>query len=65
MIDPMSGNDAAIPEIEPSEQLPFMTLDTTDFENMSRGEQIRHFEVEGYVVLPRILDVEMIARLKE
>ena len=65
MIDPMSGNDAAIPEIEASEQLPFMTLDTTDFENMSRGEQIRHFEVEGYVVLPRILDVEMIARLKE
>ena len=39
MIDPMSGNDTDIPEIESSEQLPFMTLDTTDFENMSRGEQ--------------------------
>ena len=31
---------------------------------MSRGEQIRHLEVEGYVALPRLLDVHQLFRLK-
>lgn len=42
-----------------------MHLDETDFYSMPRGEQIRHFEVEGYVVLPEILDAEQIQRLKD
>ena len=42
----------------------FMNIDTTDFTSMNRPEQIRHLEVEGYVVFPRILGPEMIARIK-
>lgn len=37
----------------------------TDFSNMSLGRRIEHLEVEGYVVLPTILDSDHIARLKE
>ncbi len=32
---------------------------------MKRGEQLRHFEVEGYLILPEILDQETVARLKQ
>lgn len=31
---------------------------------MSRARQIRHLEVEGYMVFPRILKHDVIARLK-
>lgn len=41
-----------------------MNVDETDFSSMTRAEQIRHFEVEGYVVLPSILDRDLIDRLK-
>lgn len=47
-----------------SEDIPFMNIDRTDFSTMPRPEQIRHFEVEGYVVLPSILPPDVIARLK-
>ena len=56
--------ESTVPPIAPEEVIPFMHVDATNFESMGRGEQIRHFEVEGYVVLPRILDADLIARLK-
>lgn len=42
-----------------------MQIDNTDFESMSTAERIRHLEVEGYVVLPRVLEAECIHRIKE
>ena len=49
-----------VPPINPDEIIPFMKLDETDFVSMSRPEQIRHFEVEGYLVLPSILPADLI-----
>lgn len=57
-------SQATVPPIKPEEEIDFMNIDETDFSSMSRPEQIRHLEVEGYVVLPSILKPEMIARLK-
>ena len=42
----------------------FMNIDETDFSSMTRPEQIRHLEVEGYLVLPAILTSDVIASLK-
>ena len=42
-----------------------MSLDGTDFRSLRRPEQIRHLEVDGYVVFPDILDTERIKRIKE
>ena len=52
-------------KILPEEEIGFMNLDKTDFVSMSRPEQIRHLEVEGYVVFPEILSSELIGRMKE
>ena len=52
------------PQITPEERIPFMKVDESDFAAMTRAEQIRHLEVEGYLVLPRILSPEMVSRLK-
>ncbi len=52
-----------IPPIDPEELIPFINVDQTDFRSMSRPEQIRHFEVEGYVVFPEILDAATIEKL--
>ncbi|MDP6507298.1 MAG: phytanoyl-CoA dioxygenase family protein [Planctomycetota bacterium] len=52
-------------DIDPDQEIGFMNLDETDFNSMPRPEQIRHLEVEGYVVFPRILDAGRIARIKE
>lgn len=41
-----------------------MNIDETDFSSMSRPEQIRHFELEGYLVLPAVLTSDIIDRLK-
>ena len=41
-----------------------MNVDETDFSSMSRVDQIRHLEVEGYVVLPSILTADVIASVK-
>lgn len=51
-------------KIEPKDEFGFMNLDGTDFEAMGRSEQIRHLEVEGYVVFPKILDAGRIERIK-
>ena len=53
-----------VPRIDPDEEIDFMNVDDTDFSSLSRAEQIRRFEVEGYVVFPSILPPAMIARLK-
>ena len=55
---------STVPTIDPNEEIPFMNVDDTDFSSMSRSEQIRFFEVEGYVVFPRILDAERISKIK-
>lgn len=57
-------NKTLAPSISPDDEVGFMNIDTTDFTSMVRAEQIRHFEVEGYVVFPSILKPDVIARLK-
>jgi len=39
-------------------------IDTTDYRQLSLGEQIRRIEVEGYVLLPDLLSPEQLAELK-
>ena len=56
---------AQVPPIAPEEEIGFMTVDPTDFSSLSRAQQIRHLEVEGYVALPSILTPEIISRLKD
>lgn len=48
----------------PKDEIPFMNVDDTDFMSMSRPEQIRFLEVEGYVAFPRILSDDTIATIK-
>ena len=36
-----------------------------DWMQLTLGQCIQHLEVEGYVVLPEIIDAEHVARLKE
>ena len=57
-------SQTTVPPIDPSEIIDFMRVDDTDFSSMQRAEQIRHLEVEGYVVLPRILTADWIKRIK-
>ena len=57
-------NETKIPAIDPEEEIHFMNIDETDFDSMTVPEQVRHFEVEGYVVLPGVLDTATIAQLK-
>ncbi len=54
-----------IPPIAPEEEIGFMNLDRTDFASFTRAQQIRHLEVEGYVVFPGILPKDVIARVKQ
>ena len=57
--------DTIVPSIDPKEQIDFMNIDETDFSAMSRPEQIRHLEVEGYVVFPEILPPNLITKIKD
>lgn len=52
------------PSTAPENEVDFMHIDETDFASMSRPRQIRHLEVEGYVVFPGIVDTETIQRIK-
>lgn len=54
-----------VPPIAPEEEIGFMNIDRTDFASMSRPEQIRHLEVEGYLVLPSIIPSDTIAKIKQ
>jgi hypothetical protein len=55
---------ASHPAIDPNEEIGFMNLDETDFSAFTRPQQIRHLEVEGYLVMPRILPPDFINRIK-
>lgn len=57
-------NSIRIRSVSPQAEADFMNIDQTDFQSMSRPEQLRHFEVEGYVVLPSVLTPDLIDRLK-
>jgi ectoine hydroxylase-related dioxygenase (phytanoyl-CoA dioxygenase family) len=52
------------PATDANEEIGFMNLDETDFSSMTRPQQIRHLEVEGYLVLPRIVPADLMARIK-
>jgi hypothetical protein len=52
-------------ESDPQDEIGFMNLDKTDFRSMSRPEQIRHLEVEGFVILPEILDAGRVERIQQ
>ena len=39
-------------------------IDDRDWSALTLGERIRQIEVEGYLVLPNLLDENQIARLK-
>lgn len=56
-------NPAEMPAA-PASEADFMNVDQTDFVNMSRPEQIRHLEVEGYLVLPSILTPDVVEKIK-
>lgn len=57
-------NRTISPSTDPEEEISFMDIDRTDFSDISRPEQIRRLEVEGFVVFPEILSPEMTARIK-
>ena len=48
-----------------SERIGFMKIDETDFKSMTLTEKKRHLEVEGYVVLPDVLDSISIEKIKQ
>ena len=50
---------------DPSEQIGFMNIDETDFGSMTLGEKKHHLEVEGYVVLPNVVDSTSIENIKQ
>lgn len=56
--------ESKAPRIDPDEEIPFMNVDDSDFSSMTRAQQLRHLEVEGYLVFPSILDAELLDRLK-
>ena len=44
--------------------MPTLKIDDRDWSTLSTGERIRQLEVEGYLLLPDLLDPDHIARLK-
>ena len=46
-----------------SEEIGFMNIDKTDFGRFTLGQQIRHLEVEGYVVFPDVLGAEQMEQI--
>ena len=50
---------------DPGEGIDFMNIDETDYGSMPLGEKMRQLEVEGYVVLPGVLDPDHMDRIKE
>ncbi|MDA0833472.1 MAG: phytanoyl-CoA dioxygenase family protein [Planctomycetota bacterium] len=57
-------NLTSAPRFTDDDEVQFMNVDMTDFASMSRPDQIRHLEVEGYVVFPSILAPDDVARIK-
>jgi hypothetical protein len=56
--------DATQVQIDPKEEIGFMKIDETDFSQFTLGQKIHHLEVEGYVVLPGVLDVAWMEQIK-
>ena len=56
--------EPATVKIDPEEEIGFMHLDGRDFGAFTLAQRIRHLEVEGYAVLPGMLDAGQIKRLK-
>lgn len=52
-------------KFDPAEGIGFMNIDETDYGAMTPGEKMRHLEVEGYVVLPDVLDTRQMDRIKD
>ena len=61
----MTDKPAANSATSDGDRIPFMNIDETDFSSMTRPELIRHLEVEGYVVFPRLLTPDLIERVKQ
>ena len=57
--------ETIIPKIAPDEVIDFMNIDSTDFGSFTLAQRIRHFEVEGYVMLCDVLGTKHIAELKQ
>ena len=53
------------PIIKDDEKLGSMKIDDTDFDSMTRSAQMRQLEVEGYLVMPNVLDQDQIRCLKK
>ena len=49
-------------KLDPEEEIGFMRVDDTDFGSLTLSQLIRQLEVEGFVVLPGMLDTAPIAR---
>ncbi|MCA9175064.1 MAG: phytanoyl-CoA dioxygenase family protein [Planctomycetales bacterium] len=52
------------PKSLPAAEADFMKFDTTNFASFSRGEQIRHLEVEGYLVMPSLIPLDIVSQVK-
>lgn len=46
------------------QEIGFMNLDETDFSRFTLAQQIRHFEMEGFVVLPQVLEASQVEKIK-
>ena len=57
--------ETIIPKIAPDEVIDFMNIDSTDFGSFTLAQRIRHFEVEGYVMLCDVLGTKHITELKQ
>ena len=44
--------------------IPHMNIINKNFQSFSRSEQIRHLEVEGYLVIPNVLNGQQINDIK-
>lgn len=56
--------DEAQVQIDPGEEIGFMNIDETDFGRFTPGQHLRHLEVEGYTVMPDVLDAAHMERIK-
>ena len=41
-----------------------MNVDKTDWRAMTDADRLKHLEIEGYVVLPNLIDAATIAQIK-
>ena len=56
--------EATSVRIAPEHEIDFMKVDESDFSGFTLGQRIRHLEVEGFAVLPDVLDAELMEQIK-